>query len=190
MTLNEREFEELYRATAPRVLAFLRRRLTPGDAEDVLAETFLVAWRRRAAVPAGEARIGWIFATARRLALAAQRNRRHTAQLRLIDEVVADAPSTGPDSSVRRDKIAARVSAALSTLAPVDQELIALTVWDGLTPTQAATAVGLSGANARVRLHRARNRLAHQLDCDDDGHGAPACAGELMPVHPVAPLSR
>lgn len=54
-------------------------------------------------------------------------------------------PRPGLISSVRRDKIAARVSAALSTLAPVDQELIALTVWDGLTPTQAATAVGLSG---------------------------------------------
>ncbi len=53
--------------------------------------------------------------------------------------------------------------AALEQLSPEDRELVTLIAWEGLTPAQAATALGLSPGTARVRLHRARTRLRAAL---------------------------
>lgn len=168
MTLTEREFEQLYREAAPRVLAFLRRRVPNADAEDLLGETFLVVWRRQDALPVGDARLAWVFGVARRMCLA---HHRSTAALptvrppgdlgRLADDLMQGSRTVG--SGQRADEVAVRVGRALASLAPMDQELITLTVWDRLTPAQAALVVGLSGGAARVRVHRARRRLATEL---------------------------
>lgn len=168
MSLSEAAFEALYRAQAPRVLAYLNRRVVPQDAPDLLAETFLVAWRRRDAVPPGDQAIPWLFVVARNLVLADHRRRAdHPA---VVDANLIDAGPPGPvrsgapgESAGESDATAERVRAALAELGDLDRELVLLTVWDGLTPSQAAVVVGLSAVNARVRLHRARGRLSGRL---------------------------
>ena len=60
------DFEALYRATYPRVLAYARSLATPQDADDAVAETYAIAWRRQRDVPRG-AELGWLIGVARRV---------------------------------------------------------------------------------------------------------------------------
>lgn len=154
-------FEDLYRETHDGVLGYLARRVPPADAADLLAETYLVAWRRRDELSAGEGRRPWLFGVARRLLLAHQRQQPTVLPLD-GDHACADpAPGAG------RDDRGAAVRRALTSLGPVDRELVTLTVWDGLTPAEAAAVVGLTAGTARVRLHRARARLARHPELRD-----------------------
>src|ERR1044072_3178656 len=68
--ITAEEFDELYRATAPELFAYLRRRAVP-DVEDLVAEVFVTAWRRRQDLPAPMLRRAWLYGTARRLLLGA-----------------------------------------------------------------------------------------------------------------------
>jgi RNA polymerase sigma factor (sigma-70 family) len=75
-----------------------------------------------------------------------------------------------PDpSAVHEHRLQSRaVVAALDELSPEDRELLTLIAWEGLTPSQAAAALGLAPGTARVRLHRARTRLRAQLSSTSD----------------------
>lgn len=151
--LSSEQFEELYAATARDVLAYVRRRTT-GDAEDLVAEVYAVAWRRRADLPAALLRRAWLFGVARRLLLADGRRRREV-------ELTGDVPER-PAATVgpAADRTAQVVEAALSRLSAGEREVLRLTAWERLTPLELATALGVRPATARVRLHRARRALA------------------------------
>lgn len=95
--IDAAEFEELYAATARDVLAYVRRR-SVGDVEDVVAEVYVVAWRRRADLPAPLLRRAWLFGVARTLLKA--EHRRRQGEIELVGELAAlpePAPATpGP----------------------------------------------------------------------------------------------
>lgn len=147
-------FEQLFRANYSRVVAYARRRAAT-DAEDVAAETFLIAWRRLEAVPRNE--LPWLLAVARRV-LANQRRRSATQDRAVASAAVERAlpaePHAGLDAPLQR---------ALLQLAEKDRELLTLIAWDGLTPAEAGQVLGVSSVGARVRLHRARRRLESLL---------------------------
>jgi RNA polymerase sigma-70 factor (ECF subfamily) len=149
----EERFEALYRSYAGEVLAYCRRR-SPGAAEDVLAETFLVVWRRLADVP-GEP-LPWLFGVARRV-LSNQRRasgRREALRERLgNDEHVRDQDAGEPG----------RLIEALQVLPERDREALLLQAWEGLSAEEAAVALGCSPMAFRLRLHRARRHLAIAL---------------------------
>ena len=147
-------FERLYRGYGVDVLAYLRRRATPELADDGLAETFLVVWRRLDEVP-DEPR-AWLLSVARRV-LANQR-RSFRRQGALVERMSMERPLPVA-SEVERDS----VLDALSKLRSVDQEVLLLVAWDGLTSAEAARVVGCSAVAVRLRLHRARRRLAQLL---------------------------
>src|ERR671936_648725 len=67
----------------------------------------------------------------------------------------ADAAAQRLDDDARMREILARVG----ELPQLDQEVLALCVWQGLAPREAALAVGVPEATVRTRLHRARKRL-------------------------------
>jgi RNA polymerase sigma-70 factor (ECF subfamily) len=69
------DFEELYRATYPRVLAYTRSMASREDADDAVAETYAIAWRRQRDIPRG-AELGWLIGVARRVLANARRSRR------------------------------------------------------------------------------------------------------------------
>jgi DNA-directed RNA polymerase specialized sigma24 family protein len=56
-------------------------------------------------------------------------------------------------------------------LTPADQEVLRLVAWDDLTPDQASRVLGCSPGAFRVRLHRARQRLADELAKRSNGSG-------------------
>ena len=159
-------FEAAYRSSGTAVLGYaLRRSLSREDALDVVAETFATAWRRRADMPADPQEVRpWLFGIARRCLANTVRSGNRAGRLseRLAD---AFAELTVPDPSARHDEHPGshRVHEALDLLSAADRELVTLIAWEGLTPAQAATVLGLSAGTARVRLHRARTRLRATL---------------------------
>jgi RNA polymerase sigma-70 factor (ECF subfamily) len=158
--LAEARFGELYAANMRAVLGYvLRRCADPDEAADVAAETFLIAWRRLGDVPLGAEGRLWLFGAARRVIANHDRSARRRDRLtgRLRDELRRQLPNHGT----------AEVGPALEALADLpeaDRELLMLIGWEELTPGEAARALGISSAAARVRLHRARRRLRARLD--------------------------
>jgi RNA polymerase sigma-70 factor (ECF subfamily) len=151
-------FEHLYITHASRVLGYLMRRTDASTADEVLAEVFAVCWRRIDEVPADA--LPWLFEVARRVLSTQRRSgqRRAALQARLraiTPERIEDAPAMPRDSSLSR---------ALESLTSKDRELLLLIAWEGLTPTQAAAALGVKSATVRVRLTRARSRLARHIE--------------------------
>jgi DNA-directed RNA polymerase specialized sigma24 family protein len=66
------DFEELYRATYPRVLAYARSMASHVDADDAVAETYAIAWRRQRDIPRS-AELGWLIGVTRRVLANARR---------------------------------------------------------------------------------------------------------------------
>jgi RNA polymerase sigma-70 factor (ECF subfamily) len=127
------------------------------DAEDAVAETFLVAWRRLDDMPTGDEALPWLYGACRRV-LANQRranDRRH----RLIDRLRRHRPlAIGPDPDEPGPAIA-----ALAMLREDERELLRLVAWEELTHGQIAIALGITPNAVAIRLHRARNRFAQAL---------------------------
>jgi RNA polymerase sigma-70 factor (ECF subfamily) len=158
--------EDAYRSSGTAVLGYaLRRSRTREDALDVVAETFATAWRRRTDMPAEMSEVRpWLFGIARLCLANATRSTDRASRLgeRLADSFIDGAipdPSTAHEHRAEHQ----RVREALAELSSEDQELVTLIAWEGLTPAQAAAALGLPPGTARVRLHRARTRLRAEL---------------------------
>jgi RNA polymerase sigma-70 factor (ECF subfamily) len=156
-------FDHLYRRHVGEIAAYALRRASRETAEDVVAETFLVAWRRLDRVP--EQPLPWLYAVARRTLANHRRSatRRESLTRRLQLEV--PAISLAPTDE--------RLLDALRTLRAPDRELLMLVAWEGLTASEAAQALECSPIACRIRLHRARKRLAQALGV------TPCLSGEL-----------
>jgi DNA-directed RNA polymerase specialized sigma24 family protein len=55
---------------------------------------------------------------------------------------------------------------ALAQLGPSDRDVLLLVTWEGLTPTEAAVALGIPPGTARSRLYRSRSVMRRLLDDD------------------------
>ena len=156
-------FLALYEQHYPAVLRYVARRAAPDAASDVAAETFLIAWRRLDDVPAEEP-LPWLYATARRCLANELRGQARSDRLR---NRIRDEACAGRGSA--RDGLAESVAdrldvlAALATLSAKAQEALRLTVWEHLDDEAAARVAGCSTTAFKVRLHRARRRLAGAL---------------------------
>jgi RNA polymerase sigma factor (sigma-70 family) len=156
---EEERFEFVYRENYGRVLAYALRRSTPELAHDVVADTFLVAWRRLDRLP--EEPLPWLLAVARKT-LANHRRAGHRREALLLRLEAVDAKST--TTAVESVTLTmAEIVDAVERLPESDQELLELIAWDDLTIGEAAAVVGVSAATCRVRLYRARRRLAREL---------------------------
>jgi RNA polymerase sigma-70 factor (ECF subfamily) len=188
---ERQRFAALFDAHHRAVLGYaLRRTDDPHDAADIVAETFLVVWRRADAVPAGDETRPWLFGVARRV-LANQRRgdrRRTELSVRLGETLRSEL------ESVQIDRVPSHgaLGPALATLSTDDREILLLSAWEGLTPAEIAVALGLRGATARSRLKRARARLHAALtemgwtdDTPSTGTTATgACAPPQRPADP------
>lgn len=155
-------FRELFDEHAQAVLSYGTRRCeSAADAADLLADTMLVAWRRIDDVPRGVDTLPWLYGVAR-LQLGNQR-RGHRRRSRLVARIGSHlephVQDTAQDNADR-----AWVSAALTTLNELDREVLTLTLWEGLSPAEAAIALDIPAATVRTRLHRARRRVGDELE--------------------------
>lgn len=160
MTREER-FHALFEAHYRAVARFVRTRgHGPADADDIIAGTFEVAWRKMDTVPEGREALPWLLAVARNLSRNARRKTRREASL--VDELSMVSVFSS-ELPVEDRAASAEVMGALAQLKPVDRDLVLLVVWDELTPSEAGRVLGLRPVTARSRLHRARQRMSSLL---------------------------
>ncbi|WP_245666718.1 RNA polymerase sigma factor [Actinomadura latina] len=168
---RRRRFEEVYAANRAQILGYALRRTTdPQDAADVLAETFLTAWRRLDDVPPGAQARLWLYGVARRVLANHHRGERRRSALAADLGSRLRAAVAGHDPADLAD-----VAAAFRTLPDGDRELLSLVGWEGLDHGEIAAVLGCSRNAVRIRLHRARRRFARAL-ARTDAPALPAAA--------------
>lgn len=154
-------FQALYDGECRRVYAYAASRVGRQQADEVVSEVFLVAWRRLADVPVPP--LPWLLVVARNVVSsqfrAASREQLIAAEVRAW---VSETELTSPDVA---EEVSGRAAAltALATLPEADREVLLLIAWHGLAPGEAARVLHCSTATYFMRLHRARRRLRRAM---------------------------
>ena len=151
-------FEALYTGSYREISGYVRRRVPPDAADDVVAQVFTVAWRRFGQVPGPPQDRLWLFGVARNCAAEHHRaaTRRLRLRTRLSQEPAAVAHVPGPGGP---DHDPGPVLAALASLKPRDREALQLVLWDELSHAEAAAVLGCTVNAFELRYRRARNRV-------------------------------
>jgi RNA polymerase sigma-70 factor (ECF subfamily) len=150
-------FEALYAEHGDAVLRYARRRTTRAAADDVVAETFAVAWRRRGQLPDGNDARLWLFGVARHVVANHRRGetRRRRLHLRLV--------SQRADEAVEPSEPSAGLREAFAALSEAEREVMIMRHWDGLAVHEIATLLECTPNAVSLRLHKAKQRLAEVL---------------------------
>lgn len=176
MTASERDFAALYSETRDQILGYLLRRCgQPEDAAELLGEVYLVAWRRRHRLPAGDDARLWLYGVARNVLANDRRGklRRNNLGQRLRSEILSsDLVVPGPENS--DPDLLPALRAGLARLSDDDRELILLAAWERLEPAEIAATMGISAGAVRTRLYRARTRLRHHVEGAPGGRKDPS----------------
>ena len=168
-------FEALYTGSYQEITGYVRRRVPPDAADDVVAQVFTVAWRRFGQVPGPPQDRLWLFGVARNCAAEHHRaaTRRLRLRTRLSQEPAAVAHVPGPGGP---DHDPGPVLAALASLRPKDREALQLVLWDELSHAEAAAVLGCTVNAFELRYRRARNRVRDAIAAAwaDAARGTPA----------------
>jgi RNA polymerase sigma-70 factor (ECF subfamily) len=157
---GDRWYRTVYDAHATLLLAYFLRRVSQDHAHDLVAEVFLIAWRRRAIAPDEPDLRPWLFKVARNVLR--NHHRGAARRMRLHERLRAHA-TTDVEQPPEQSDTDAVLRWALTRLREPDREILRLTAWEGCTTDELATVLGCSANAAAVRLHRARRRLRKVL---------------------------
>jgi RNA polymerase sigma-70 factor, ECF subfamily len=162
---KESRFRALFNENYRQLAHYARRRgLNAEEADDLIASTFEVVWRRYESVPNGDEAVLWLYGVAFNQLRNLRRTKRR--QSRLIARIPAAAPM--PESAEPSDTPFAVITQAMNTLNVDDREVILLFVGEGLSADEVGVVLGCGSTAARSRLHRARKRLATILADSSD----------------------
>ncbi len=170
MSASPDDFERVFNDCYEPVLRYVARRVQGDAVQDVVSETFLVAWRRRSERRGDP--LPWLLGIARRLA--ANQRRGSDRREALHERLRSEQPTPEPSGAL--DPADPRLAQGLASLPDRDREALLLVAWDGLDHRTAAQVMGCTTGSLTVRLHRARRRLARVLS--EDGAGAGELAGQ------------
>lgn len=159
------QFTELYQAQYQRLLRFVTRRTGDrGEAEDLTAEVFRIAWTKaRDGTPITAA---WLFVAAQNLLR--NHHRSATRQAEVNRSLAIDLAARGAAHSPEQD-----VRAAVSRLTGPHRDILVLRYWDGLDGREIAGLLGISTTAVWVRLHRARHDFAEAFRAGSRGDRVP-----------------
>lgn len=164
---REARFERLFRDHHAPLVAYARRRVRVDVVDDVVEETFLVAWRRLDEIPG--AALPWLYGVARNVIGTQGRS---AARRQALGERLASVAEVASVVLPEPERFGGVIAAVLGQLAPEDREALILVAWEELAPREAARALGESAVAFRVRLHRARRRLRALLEASGDANEA------------------
>jgi len=158
---RKERFCALYEGTRPRIIAYaMRRTRSPEDAADIVAETFVIAWRKLDDIPPGHDGLLWLYVTARHVLA------NHGRRLRRRDELtrwLADELRGAELREQAQDEDSILALFCLNSLPAGERELLMLAGWEGLSVVEISRVLGCSPTAARIRLHRARARLKAEI---------------------------
>jgi RNA polymerase sigma-70 factor, ECF subfamily len=159
--MREARFNPLYAAHYSAVLAYAWRR-RPDLADDVVAETFAIAWRDLERVP--DEPLPWLIGVARNVRLNLLRRERRQAERDARGAAAAAMlPRAFTPCFTTLIEERSALCGALGRLPERDREVLMLTAWERLDRDEIAAALGCSRATVAVRLFRARRRLTAAL---------------------------
>ncbi|WP_346433595.1 RNA polymerase sigma factor [Nonomuraea composti] len=166
MTDDAHRFTGMYDECRQRVWAYVVSRAGRQVADEVVSETFAIAWRRLDDVP--EPALPWLLGVARNVL-------RDNVRAELRREAMAGELRAWVEGDVA-DQVTERMGVlrALAALHEDDREILVLVAWHGLRPKEAAKVIGCSSAAYRVRLHRARKRLRQAMEAAGESPHEPA----------------
>jgi len=162
-------FEAFYREHVQAVQRFVVRRVTdPYLAADLVAETFLAAIESADRYRSGRGSpIAWLYGIAHRV-VSAERRRR-ARELRAVQRIAGRRLLGDDDVARLEERIDAEAASrellcGMAALPDGERAVLELVAIDGLTPRDAAVALGIRPVTARVRLHRARSAMHDRLE--------------------------
>jgi RNA polymerase sigma-70 factor, ECF subfamily len=156
VTDDSQRFTTMYDECRQRVWAYVVSRAGRQVADEVVSETFAIAWRRFDDVP--DPALPWLLGVARNVL-------RDNIRAEIKRESLANELRAWTEGD-HAEQVAERLAVikAMASLPEDDREILILVAWQGLTPREAARVVGCSAAAFRVRLHRARRRLVQAVE--------------------------
>jgi RNA polymerase sigma-70 factor (ECF subfamily) len=168
---DEEAFAEIYRLTASAIRRYVGRWIDPSRTSDVTQETFLQMHKARRTYRPELPFRPWLYAIARHVAQQALRTHARKAGRETAVDAFPDHqhPSTEQAGSKRLE-----IEQALVTLPEDQREAFWLSEVEGLTSVEISKITGVSEGAIRVRLHRARKRLAEFAATAGRAPGAPA----------------
>lgn len=137
-----------------------RRGVADSDIEDVIADVFVIAWRKLDSVPPAPGDRLWLLGVARNVVAKHQEGRWRRA--RVVARLAATAPISG--GATPSEQVA--LGDAIGRLPSRDRDVVLLVLWEGLTHEEVAVVLGCSASASRLRLHRAKARLRTMVEAD------------------------
>ncbi|EHK85871.1 RNA polymerase sigma factor [Saccharomonospora azurea] len=175
----EELFTQLFDTYAPALRSYFAGRVGVHLADDVVAETFLLALRKRATYDPSRGPVrAWLYGIATNVLRGYTRKElrglRATARMsgHLAEEVrvsITDAIETQVVERVDAQRRAGRLAAKIARLSRTDRDILLLSAWTQLTSTEIGLALGMPASTVRSRLHRVRGALRAVLDLDEAG---------------------
>lgn len=157
MADDQSRFHDVYRENLGAIRAYLARRIPYADVDDLSADVFAVAWKKRSQVSPGE-ELPWLY----RIASFVVANYRRKEKNRLDVLWLVSTPDSAPaaDAFLEGDP---ELAQAWGTLSISHREALGLVVLDGMSVQDAARVIGITANALSIRLHRAKNTLADAL---------------------------
>lgn len=157
MSEKNEEFARLVATHRHALLRYATRRLDDhATAEDLVAETFVVAWRRFETLPRREEELFWLYGIGGRVLSNIVRGRQRS--MRLESRLAFERESDDLDARYGEQDIES-LMVALGALSADERELIQLVYWERLSYREMGIVLGCSEKAAGIRLSRARSRL-------------------------------
>ena len=158
------DFTRLVNERSGAILRYALRRINdPWVCEDIVEDTFLVAWRHRDSIPGRSEELTWLYSIAFRVLSNHRRSRDRKRRLdtRLIAEHVNN-------SNADTDTVDARsLLIELGTLKVIDRKILEFVYWESLSYREIGQILGLSENAVGMRLHKAKQRLRTQLEISE-----------------------
>jgi RNA polymerase sigma factor (sigma-70 family) len=170
-------FARLFDRHFATVHRYLARRVGVSDAEDLAAEVFLQAFRRRETYDLSRADARpWLLGVATNVAR--RHHRTESRALRLLARTGVD-PAMEDHAERVVGRVAAEawyrsIAAVLAEMSAGDRDVLLLFAWEGLSYDEVAEALDVPPGTVRSRLHRARKQIRDTL-------------GDMRGSHPGGP---
>jgi RNA polymerase sigma-70 factor (ECF subfamily) len=159
---HERQFRLLYERNYGPIASYVRRRVRRDDGADadIVAEVFVVAWRRFLDVPEQAKELPWLYGVARNLVAnhfrGVQRSAALATRLAIEESVAGDATTGLSDLEIR-------VRRAVEHLSDLDREIFRLIHWEGLSHEEVGESLGVTAKAVERRVARARTKVRDYL---------------------------
>lgn len=168
---QDARFNQLFIRHRDAVWAYCYRRLRPDEVPDAVAEVFLVMWRKLNGVPGGDQTLPWLYGVARNVTRNFHRSTMRRMRLHRRLESLRDVDQTTPEVHVVGLAGDRKLMEAVSSLGPLETELLRLRTWEELSLKEIAQATGMSERAVESRLARIRHKLSVKLSHPNPRHG-------------------